>query len=186
MTADEAVVAVFAVLGAADIPYMLVGSLASNFHGIPRSTQDADFVVELDADRLQRLESLLPKGLKLERQGAFEAVTGTLRYLVVLAGSPFVCELFVLSDDAHDRERFARRQSARLLSQQVWVASAEDMIITKLRWAVGAQRGKDRDDIRNMLAIRGPELDWAYINRWATVHATTALLEQIRASLPPT
>ena len=35
MTPDEAVVAVFAALDAAAIPYMLVGSLASNFHGIP-------------------------------------------------------------------------------------------------------------------------------------------------------
>ena len=119
------------------------------------------------------------------RQGAFEAVTGTLRYLVVLAGSPFVCELFVLSDDPHDRERFARRQSARVLSHQASVASAEDMIITKLRWARGAHRNKDRDDIRNMLAIRGRELDWAYIDRWTAAHDTTQLLAEIRASVPP-
>ena len=103
--------AVFAALDAAAIPYMLVGSLASNFHGIPRSTRDADFVIALEADSLRTLDARLPAGLILERQGAFEAVTGTMRYLIVLAESPFVCELFVLSDDAHDRERFARRQA---------------------------------------------------------------------------
>jgi hypothetical protein len=181
---DEAVVAVFAALDAAAIPYMLVGSLASNFHGIPRSTRDADFVIELSPDSLRRLEARLPSGLLLERQGAFEAVTGTMPYLIVLAGSPFVCELFVLSDDAHDRERFARRQSARVLSHAACVASAEDMIVTKLRWAAGAQRGKDRDDIRNILAVRGPELDWAYIDRWALAHGTAQLLADIRASVP--
>jgi len=47
VTADEALVAVLDALDAAGIPFMLVGSLASNFHGIPRSTRDADFVVEL-------------------------------------------------------------------------------------------------------------------------------------------
>lgn len=184
MSADEAVVAVFAALDAAAIPYMLVGSLASNFHGIPRSTRDADFVIALSADSLRTLDARLPAGLILERQGAFEAVTGTMRYLIVLADSPFVCELFVLSDDAHDRERFARRQSARVLSHAAYVASAEDMIITKLRWAVGAQRGKDRDDIRNILAVRGAELDWAYIDRWALAHDTAQLLAQIKASVP--
>lgn len=177
--------AVFAALDAAAIPYMLVGSLASNFHGIPRSTRDADFVVELATDSLQRLEASLPYGLTLERQGAFEAVTGTTRYLIVLAGSPFVCELFVLSDDAHDRERFARRQPARVFTHAAFVASAEDMIVTKLRWALGADRGKDRDDIRNMLAVRGPELDWAYIDRWAVAHGTAPLLAEIKASLRP-
>lgn len=176
---------VFAALDAAAIPYMVVGSLASNFHGIPRSTRDADFVVELAADSLQRLEAQLPNGLTLERQGAFETVTGTMRHLIVLAASPFVCELFVLSADAHDRERFARRQSARVLTHPAFVASAEDMIVTKLRWAAAANRTKDRDDIRNMLAVRGPELDWGHIDRWAGAHGTASLLAEIRRSLPP-
>ena len=59
-----------------------------------------------------------------------------------------------------------------MLTHDAFVAAAEDMIVTKLRWAVGAQRGKDRDDIRNILAVRGPELAWAYIDRWALVHGT--------------
>lgn len=183
MTPDEAVVSVLAALDAADIPYMLVGSLASNFHGIPRSTRDADFVVQLPAGALQRLSAGLPAGLLLERQGAFEAVTGTIRYLVTLAGSPFVCELFELSDDPHDRARFARRLSARVLGREAFVASAEDMVITKLRWVVAANRPKDRDDIRNILAVQG-QLDWAYIARWCATHGTAQILADIRASLP--
>ena len=55
MTPGEAVVSVLAALDAAAIPYMLVGSLASNFHGIPRSTRDADFVVQLPAEGLAPL-----------------------------------------------------------------------------------------------------------------------------------
>lgn len=183
MTPDEAVVSVLAALDAAAIPYMLVGSMASNFHGIPRSTRDADLVVQLAAGGLQRLAAELPAGLLLERQGAFEAVTGTIRYLVTLAGSPFVCELFELSDDPHDRARFARRLSARVLGREAFVASAEDMVITKLRWVVAANRPKDREDIRNILAVQG-QLDWAYIDSWCATHGTAQILAGIRASLP--
>ncbi len=105
MTADEAVVAVLEALETARVPYMIVGSLASNFHGIPRSTRDADFVIEVPPGNLARLGDALPQGLTLQRQGSFEAVTGTTRYLIELADSPFVCELFVVrNDDAHDRE----------------------------------------------------------------------------------
>ncbi|MDO8794026.1 MAG: hypothetical protein Q7J25_05345 [Vicinamibacterales bacterium] len=185
MTPDAAVVAVLAALDAAAIPYMIVGSLASNFHGVPRSTRDADFVVQLSPDSLQRLEQQLAPGLTLGRQGGFEAVTGTLRYLIALADSPFVCELFLLSDDAHDRERFSRRQAATVLTHAAFVATAEDMIVTKLRWAAGAHRSKDRDDIRNILAVQGSGLDWAYLDRWSTVHGTASLLGEIRASVPP-
>ncbi|OFW26263.1 MAG: hypothetical protein A3H97_23360 [Acidobacteria bacterium RIFCSPLOWO2_02_FULL_65_29] len=183
MTADEAVVAVLDALDAAGMPYMIVGSLASNFHGIPRSTRDADFVVEVQPGGLDRLGDALPPGLALQRQGSFEVVTGTTRYLIELAGSPFVCELFARSDDAHDRERFTRRQRVRMLDRVAAVASAEDMIVTKLRWAMEARRSKDREDIRNILVVRGPELDWAYMQRWAAVHGTVALLVEIRASI---
>ena len=41
---DEATAAVIDALNALAVPYLLVGSFASNFYGIPRSTQDADFV----------------------------------------------------------------------------------------------------------------------------------------------
>ncbi len=185
MTADEAVVAVLDALDIAAVPYMIVGSLASNFHGIPRSTRDADFVVEMPPGNLSHLGGALPPDLTLQRQGSFEAVTGTTRYLIELAGSPFVCELFVRSDDAHDRERFSRRQRVHLMKRTAFVATAEDMIVTKLRWAASAHRSKDIDDIRNMVAVRGSELDWTYVERWAREHGTTALLEQIRRSIPP-
>jgi hypothetical protein len=59
-------------------------SLASNFHGIPRSTRDADFVIELEPGKLQRLGEALPSDLKLQPQGSFEGVTGTTRYIVEL------------------------------------------------------------------------------------------------------
>ena len=186
MTADEAVVSVLDALDTASVPYMIVGSLASNFHGIPRSTRDADFVVELFPDSLTRLADALPADLTLDSQAAFEAETGTTRYLVELAASPFVCELFVRSDDdAHDRERFRRRLRVRVFDRVAYVASAEDMVVTKLRWVDQAHRAKDREDIRNMLAVRGEELDWTYLRHWSKEHGTSALLEQIRDSLPP-
>jgi hypothetical protein len=185
VTPDEAVVAMLDVLEAVRIPYMLVGSLASNFHGIPRSTRDADFVVELDADGLERLRARLPSGLSLLAQGAFEAVTGTTRYVIELMGQPFVCELFVRSDDAHDIERFRRRQRVQVLGRVARVATVEDMIITKLRWALDAGRSKDRDDVRNMIAVQAGHLDWDYIHRWAALHGTMELLEDIRRSIPP-
>jgi hypothetical protein len=185
VTPDEAVVTVIDALERSHVPYMIVGSLASNFHGIPRSTQDADFVVEIEPHTLRTLGDSLPPGLRLQTQGSFDTVTGTLRYIIELDGSPFVCELFVLSDDPHDCERFKRRLQARVLDRSASLASAEDMIITKLRWALEARRSKDVDDVRNIIAVRDRDLDWDHITRWSVEHGTRALLDQIRASIPP-
>jgi len=54
VNSDEATVAVIDALDALRISYMVVGSFSSNFYGIPRATQDADFVVQLEAGRSRR------------------------------------------------------------------------------------------------------------------------------------
>lgn len=185
MTADDAAVAVIDALERVGVPFMIVGSLASNFHGIPRATCDADFLVRLDPASLSGLTAALPDGLCLEPQGSFETLTGTMRYVITLQHSPFVCELFVCADDPHDTARFQRRQQVRVLSREAFMATAEDMIITKLRWAALAHRSKDRDDVRNIIAVRGDELDWNYIRRWCGTHDTLTLLDEIRDSIPP-
>jgi hypothetical protein len=74
MTADEAAVAVIDALDHAVIPFMIVGSLASNFHGIPRATRDADFVVQVGPTSIADLAAALPDGLYLEPQAAFDGV----------------------------------------------------------------------------------------------------------------
>jgi hypothetical protein len=184
MTADEAAVAVIDALNRARIPFMIVGSLASNFHGIPRATRDADFLVQVESTSMSALAATLPDDLHLAPQAAFETVTGTTRYLVTLRQSPFVCELFVCGDDPHDAARFARRQRVQALDREVAMATAEDMVITKLRWAALANRSKDRDDVRNIIAVRSADLNWAYIERWCATHDTLRLLDDIRDSIP--
>ena len=184
MTADEAAVAVIEALDRVRIPFMIVGSLASNCHGIPRATRDADFLIQIESASMSALAATLPAGLQLAPQAAFETVTGTTRHLVTLRHSPFVCELFVCGDDPHDVARFGRRERVRALGREVAMATAEDTVITKLRWAALANRNKDRDDARNIIAVRSADLDWAYIERWCVAHDTLALLNDIRDSIP--
>jgi hypothetical protein len=47
-------------LESARIPYMLAGSLASSFHGEPRTTQDVDLIIHTTAAGVRRLASQLP------------------------------------------------------------------------------------------------------------------------------
>jgi hypothetical protein len=46
MNIDEIVFAVIDYLKEHDVPYMIVGSLATNVYCNPRSTEDGDFVVQ--------------------------------------------------------------------------------------------------------------------------------------------
>ncbi len=49
-------------LEATATPYMLVGSWSSNHYGVPRSTDDADFVIQLGEGSISRImEHLRPE-----------------------------------------------------------------------------------------------------------------------------
>jgi hypothetical protein len=91
------------------IPFLVVGSFSSNFYGIPRSTKDGDLVVELGNKSVRTITDQLGPGFHLDPQIAFESVLGTTRHIVDVAGTSFKIELFRLSADPHDQERFARR-----------------------------------------------------------------------------
>lgn len=60
MTLAELVAQITTRLEAAGIPYMVVGSLASSFHGSPRATADLDLVIDPTPDALARFVGELP------------------------------------------------------------------------------------------------------------------------------
>jgi predicted nucleotidyltransferase len=101
------------------------------------------------------------------------------RYVAEVTGTAFTIELYHLSDDAHDRARFERRRAVDIGGRRVVVLSAEDVIITKLRWA----RSKDKDDVRDVIAVQEGRIDWDYVHSWNDRHGTTALVEEIRRSI---
>jgi len=180
VTIDDVALRVAEALGAAGVPFMLVGGFSSNFHGIPRSTKDADFVVQLSAPLNAAFARTLGPEFEAEPQLSFETNTGTQRQEFRVAGTVFKVEVFRLSDDAHDQERFRRRQPTVVDGRQVLFPTAEDVIIWKLRWA----RSKDRDDVRAVMGVQQDKLDWPYIEGWCERHGTRALLEEIRRTVP--
>ena len=187
MTSEEATSQLIGALKAADVDYMLVGSLASSYYGVARATRDANFVIQLGEKRIASILEHLGPEFRLDPQLAFEMVTRTTRYVVDIVDIPFRIDLFCLSEDLHDQERFTRRRQVHLTQLQgdVFIPTVEDVIITKLRWASHTERGKDRDDVRHCIALQSETIDWRYVHAWCNRHETRELLEEILQSIPP-
>ena len=181
MEVHEVMLAVVDTLDRQQIPYLLVGSFSSNFYGIPRSTKDVDIVIQLGQKSLSAVVRDLGSGFSLQPQVAFESVTGTRQHIVDVVGTQFKVELFRVGNDPHDHERFSRRLRVPWLDRQVWLPTAEDVIITKLRWLSHLQRNKDYDDVLNVMSVQQARLDWPYLERWCLAHGTKSLLDEIRA-----
>jgi isopropylmalate/homocitrate/citramalate synthase len=182
MTSNQIVLRVIDALDRAGISYMLVGSYSSNVHGIPRATQDADFVIELSSDAsIGAVASALAPDMKLDPQVLFETVTGNLRYVITHLQSAFTVELFLLTGDAHNQERFRRRIRRVLDRREVFFQTAEDVVIQKLRWLARIGRPKDREDALDVLDTQRSNLDLSYMRRWCDEHGTRPLLEELLA-----
>lgn len=180
MSANSFAKAVALALEKAGIPYMLVGSFSTNLYGVPRSTKDADFVVELGDRNIGSILPFLGEGFHLDPQMRFESVTGTSRYVMTHVESKFTIEFFMLSNDPHDQARFARRRVGVLEGQPLFVPSVEDVLIQKIKWAKRGGRAKDREDALNVIAsITSEALDLVYLRGWCDQHGTRELLEQL-------
>jgi hypothetical protein len=185
VTVEELVLAVIDALETIPIPYMVVGSFSSSYYGIGRSTRDADFVIELGDQSLARVADHLGPRFRFDPQMSFETITGTIRNIIHVADPLFQIELFRLSDDSHDQERFRRRQRAKLFDRDTFLPTAEDVIVTKLRWTVEGKRTRDWEDVRGVIAVQGDRIDWEYVHRWCDQHGTRTTLDEIRRSIPP-
>jgi len=180
MKVTDVMLRVAEALERAEVPYMLVGAFSSNYYGIPRSTEDVDFVIALDTPLTVEFRRLLGPDFEAEPQMSFETNTGTQRQEFWVRGDLFKVELFRLSDDAFDQERFRRRKLVDVAGQSVWFPTPEDVIVMKLRWA----RSKDKDDVKDVMSVQRGNLDWNYIEEWCKKHRTFALMEEIRNSVP--
>jgi hypothetical protein len=180
MNTDDIVFAVIDYLNEHDVPYMLVGSLATNVYCVPRSTEDGDVVVQSDIVQIARQISQTHGGVHIDPQLSFESVTATKKVVLRTEGHGFEIELFQLSDDEHDQMRFSRRIQVNTMDRPVWIASLEDMIITKLRWSQHAGREKDISDARNLIGVQHELVDWPYVESWCDRHGTREVLERLR------
>jgi len=179
-TVNDVTLRVIDGLNAAGVNYMLVGSFSTNIYGIPRSTKDADFVLQLEGDLSPVFYKTLGKDFEIDPQLKFETNAGTFKQEMRFSGTPFAVELFRLSNDLFDQTRFRRRVSVKLLGRETFVPTAEDVVVMKIRWF----REKDRMDVKNVLTVQQGKLDWLYIKKWCGEHGTLAKLEEIRRTVP--
>ena len=177
----ETVVEVIRALNESGAPYILPGSLSRNLYATPRSTQDADFVVEMPPAELEKLFKRLSGFLRREPQMSFETVTGKPQHKFRHEPTKFIVEIFeARMDDPHERARFDRRKRGVVEGTPVLVPTAEDVIIQKLRWLKQIRRKKDREDVRDMLLHLRLDLDWPYLEHWTVKHGSASLLQEVR------
>lgn len=153
-----------------DIPYMVTGSLASAFHGEPRSTQDLDVVVSTGAAKLQELAARLrAAGLYCDAAAVREATELKGMFNAIDPTTGWKIDFIVLKNQAFNRAAFEARSSVELSGVSVHVIGPEDIVIAKLEWAKLGGSDRQLRDVLGVLMVQGDSLNRQHIERWVTV-----------------
>jgi len=172
------------VLDLLEIPYEVVGSLASSMHGIPRATMDVDLVADLRAGQIEDFVAALKADFYADAEMIKEALTRGRPFNLIHYASSFKFDIFPLQKDEFSQTQFGRRQFAQTTSLgdpiECAVATAEDTILNKLRWyrTGGETSERQWNDLRGILQVSGARLDLAYLNTWAPRLGVADLLER--------
>jgi hypothetical protein len=170
------------VLKESGVPYMLSGSLASAFYGIPRSTQDIDIVVQLDLARLRALLRSLPEEqYYVSEPAAVDALRRQGQFNIIDMETGWKVDLIVCKRRPFSRTEFERRRSEDVLGVALMICSPEDSILSKLEWAKRSG-GSERQlrDVSGVWQIRRAELEKDYIDRWALELGVEDLWQRIQ------
>ena len=173
-------------LNRSSIDYMLVGSMASNYWGIPRSTHDIDFVVEYGEQDVDAIVKLFEDDFFIQEISVRSALRPPYQFNALDNRSALKVDFFRLAGDAYEIQRFKRRMSVTILGEPAVLAAPEDVILHKLRWYTISPSDRQLADSVGILSVSGDVIDSDYLEHWAKEIQVTHLLTKIRSGqMPP-
>mgnify|MGYP001029269398 CR=1 FL=1 len=186
MTLPEALVTLAALkagLEQVGIEYMVVGSLASSVHGLPRATRDADLLVLMDRGHAARLAEALGSAFYMSEEAAKDAIVHGTSFNAIHEETFFQVDLFVMKPSPFNQLQLERRQYIALDPNGEIVfpfQSAEDTILSKLDWFRQGNEVSERQwqDVVGILRTQGAQLDREYLRRWAASIGVDGLLQR--------
>jgi hypothetical protein len=167
MTTHDIFSRITAALQQAGIQYMLTGSVASAYYGAPRATRDIDLVIAPDPDQLGKFIRLLPSAeYYVDLDAALQALRTRSLFNMVDLATGWKIDFIIRKARPFSEVEFQRRVAIQLEGTQLFVAAAEDIVISKLEWAKLAESQRQIEDVAGILRMQQDSLDLAYIQKW--------------------
>ncbi len=167
MTEQELLVDCLRRLNRIRITYFLTGSMASNYWGIPRTTHDLDFVVQLPPSAVPRVVQEFSGDYYLDEAAVYAAFKPPHQFNAIDTRSALKVDFWLAKTAPFDQEMLRRRIPVKLFGEPAWIASAEDVILHKLMWNQITPSDRQLGDAAGIVAVQRLALDESYLNQWA-------------------
>lgn len=169
-----------------DISYYVTGGVAAIAYGDPRTTRDLDVVIQIPLSEIHKLAEIFEaEGFYVA--GIDDVASGRMRTLQITQIETISRADLIVSDDSdYAQQQFDRRRRYAFPNgTEVYLASAEDIIISKLRWR--SESEKQQRDVLAILKVQQDSLDYAYLHQWSERFGILSLLRalEVAAGIEP-
>jgi hypothetical protein len=162
-------------LDAADIGYMLTGSMALNGYALPCVPRNLDFVVALRAQDAEIMVRLFSPDYDISREEVDSAIARQSFFVVTHRKSRIKVNCIICQQIKYHLTEYNRRQRVKFENFKTWIVSKEDLIISKLHWARKSLSQRHLRDVTNLAATG---CDTVYIERWTRALGIFKLWEE--------
>jgi hypothetical protein len=168
-----------------DLPYMVVGSVASMAYGEYRATNDIDIVIQLDPKIAGDFCRQFPEpDFYVSEAAAHEAIRLERMFNVIENRTGYKVDFAISQNSAWGRAQLERRRREEILpSVMGYLASPEDVIISKMLFYRDGQSEKHLRDIAAMVLVSGETFDKEYLKNWILRLQLTDIWQAIQRRL---
>lgn len=173
------------------VSYVIGGSMASIIHGILRTTMDVDIVAEMQPKHVDSFISGLQGAFYADEQMIQQAIQRRSSFNLIHLSTMFKVDIFIPKGRPFDQQQLDRRISEQIgaeSDEQIWVLSAEDVVLAKLEWfRIGGEVSERQwRDILGVLKTQQSALDVNYLRQWAQSLSVADLMERALDELTDT
>lgn len=168
---------------AAGVSYAVVGSVAGLSHGWARQTMDVDVLAALRPEDVAPFVAQLGADYFVDEHQVRDAVRHKGSFNIFHVATGFKIDVFVSGGSSYDKQVTARRELETMrddVEPAFYVQSAEDLLLSKLRWYRAGGGASDRQwcDILGVLNVQQFVVDFDYLDHWARDLGVTDLLHK--------
>ena len=167
----------------ARIPYYISGGIASINYGEPRLTNDADIVIRIGLFQIPNFVKAFENNFVVSADAVRDSLERRYAFNIIHIESAYKIDFYPITDEEEmEISAFARRRPQDIGDGEIWMASAEDVVLAKLRWfrKGGEVSEKQWRDVLGVLKVQGERLDFAYLEPMAGRFGLADLLERAR------
>jgi hypothetical protein len=161
------------------VTYYLTGSMASNYWGIPRTTHDLDFVVQLPKPAVTRIVEEFSRDFYIDEAAVRAVYDPPHQFNAIDTRSALKVDFWLARTEPFDQAMLRRRVQVTLFGEPAWISTAEDVILHKLVWHRVSPSGRQLGDAAGIVAVQAAALDKNYLRRWAQEINLTGELERL-------